>query len=84
LYRFYQILNDKNGALPSDMSKPDRAIAQAENVLPSFAAMYGEIFTVTAGVCVAGALLGLLISGRKEHAEEPEVPEQEPAVAPTH
>ena len=84
LYRFYQILNDKNGALPSNMSKPDRALAQAENVLPSFAAMYGEIFTVTAGVCVAGALLGLLISGRKEHAEVPEVPEQEPAVAPTH
>ncbi len=79
LYRFYQILNEKNGALPSGMSKPDRAIAQAQNVLPSFAAMYGEIFTITAGVCVAGALLGLLITGREEHAEEPEVPEQEPA-----
>jgi MFS family permease len=84
LYRFYQILNEKNGALPADMSKSDRALAQADNILPSFAAMYGEIFTVTACVCVAGALLGLLISGRKEHAEEPEVPEQEPAVVPTH
>ena len=84
LYRFYQILNSKNAALPSDLSRTDRAVAQAQNLLPSFAAMYGEIFTVTAGVCVAGALLGLLISGREEHAEEPEVPEQEPAVAPTH
>jgi MFS family permease len=82
LYRFYQILNQKNGALPATMSKPDRAVAQAQNVLPSFAAMYGEIFTITAGVCVAGALLGLLISGRKEHAEEPEVPEQEPVSVP--
>jgi len=84
LYRFYQILNSKNAALPSGLSRTDRAVAQAQNLLPSFAAMYGEIFTVTAGVCVAGALLGLLISGRKEHVEEPEVPEQEPAVAPTH
>ncbi len=83
LYRFYQILNEKNGALPSGMSKPDRAIAQAQNVLPSFAAMYGEIFTITAGVCVVGALLGLLIGGHKEHAEEPEVPEEEPVVVPT-
>src|ERR1700743_1560093 len=39
LYRFYQILNDKNAALPSDMSKSDRALAQADNLLPSFAAM---------------------------------------------
>jgi MFS family permease len=82
LYRFYQILNDKNGALPSDLSKADRAVAQAQNLLPSFAAMYGEIFTVTAVVCVVGALLGLLISGRTEHVEEPEVPEQEPANVP--
>lgn len=82
LYRFYQILNEKNGALPANMSKPDRAVAQAQNVLPSFAAMYGEIFTITAGVCVVGALLGLLIGGRKEHAEEPGVPEEEPVSVP--
>lgn len=82
LYRFYQILNDKNAALPSDLSNADRAVAQAHNILPSFAAMYGEIFTVTAGVCVVGALLGLLIVGRTEHAEEPEVPEQEPVPIP--
>jgi MFS family permease len=81
LYRFYQILNEKNALLPSGLSRADRLREQAENLIPSFAAMYGEIFTVTAGVCVAGALLGLLISGRKEHAEEPELPEPEPAVA---
>jgi hypothetical protein len=31
---------------------------------------YGEIFGITALVCVIGALLGLLIAGRHEHAEE--------------
>jgi MFS family permease len=77
LYRFYQILNAKNASLPGDLSGADRAIAQARQVLPSFAAMYGEIFTITAIVCVVGALLGLLISGRKEHADEPEVPKEQ-------
>jgi hypothetical protein len=34
---------------------------------------YGEIFKITAIVCVVGALLGLLISGRHEHADEPAI-----------
>ena len=74
LYRFYQILNEKNAAIPSDMTGTERALEQAHNLLPSFAAMYGEIFTATWIVCVLGALVGLLISGRNEHADEPEVP----------
>jgi MFS family permease len=77
LYRFYQILNAKNASIPSDRTGADRALEQAHNLLPSFAGMYGEIFTATWMVCVAGALLGLLIGGRKEHADEPEVPEQQ-------
>jgi MFS family permease len=77
LYRFYQILNEKNASIPSDRTGADRALEQAHNLLPSFAGMYGEIFTATWMVCVAGALLGLLIGGRKEHADEPEVPEQQ-------
>jgi hypothetical protein len=81
LYRFYQILNEKNAAIPSDLTGTDRALAQAHNLLPSFAGMYGEIFTATWIVCVVGALLGLLIGGRKEHADEPEVP-AEHAVSP--
>ncbi|MEE6177474.1 MFS transporter [Mycobacterium sp. 050134] len=83
LYRFYQILNEKNAAVSTSLSRTEQAIAKAENAIPSFAAMYGEIFTITAGVCVVGALLGLLISGRKDHAEEPVVPEEEPVGAPT-
>lgn len=82
LYRFYQILNAKSAALPSDMSRTDRALAQAHEILPAFASMYGEIFTVTAAVCVVGALLGLLISGSKEHADEPDISEAPTVVAP--
>jgi hypothetical protein len=37
--------------------------------------MYGDIFLATVGICVVGALLGLLIGGRKEHADEPELVE---------
>ena len=81
LYRFYQILNEKNAAIPSDMTGTERALEQAHNLLPSFAAMYGEIFTATWIVCVLGALVGLLISGRKDHADEPEVPAEQ-AVSP--
>ena len=75
LYRFYQILNEKNAAIPSDVTGTDRALEQAHNLLPSFAAMYGEIFTATWIVCVVGALLGLLIGGRKEHADGADEPE---------
>jgi MFS family permease len=77
LYRFYQILNAKNASIPSDRTGTDRALEQAHNLLPSFAGMYGEIFTATWMVCVLGALLGLLIGGRKQHADETEVPEQQ-------
>ncbi len=75
LYRFYQILNEKNAAIPSDVTGTDRALEQAHNLLPSFAAMYGEIFTATWIVCVVGALLGLLIGGRKEHADGADEPQ---------
>jgi hypothetical protein len=44
----------------------------------SFAEMYGGIFWVTAVVCVVGALLGLLLSSRRVHAEEPATPEKQP------
>ena len=37
----------------------------------AYVLQYGEIFTITAVVCVVGALLGLLIAARNEHAEEP-------------
>ena len=46
--------------------------------LKAFAMMYGDIFAPPSVICVVGALLGLLLGGRKDHAEEPEVAEQQP------
>ncbi|MCV7399113.1 MFS transporter [Mycobacterium fragae] len=80
-YRFNQIVAAKSAAVPPDASLLERLQAQAVLYRDSFAEMYGGIFTVTAVVCVVGALLGLLLSSRRVHAEEPELPEPE-AVAP--
>ncbi len=82
LYRFNQILAGLSAKIPPNATLMERLAAQGQMYLKAFAMMYGEIFKVTVAVCVVGALLGLLVSGRKEHAEEPEVPEQQ-AVAPT-
>ncbi|MCV7125019.1 MFS transporter [Mycobacterium lacus] len=81
LYRFNQILAGLSAAIPPNATLLERLAAQGHMYVHAFALMYGDIFKVTAVVCVAGALLGLLVSGRKEHADEPEVPEQQ-AVAP--
>ncbi|MCW2662653.1 MAG: transporter [Mycobacterium sp.] len=86
-YRFNQIVAGLTAAIPPDASLLERVMAQGSMYIKAFAAMYGDIFKVTVGICVVGALLGLLVSGRKQHAEEPEVAEQEraavnPAPAP--
>jgi hypothetical protein len=71
LYRFNQIL----AGLPSGTGNNlmERLAAQAARVRVAYVMQYGEIFGITAIVCVVGALLGLLISGRSEHADEPEI-----------
>jgi hypothetical protein len=48
----------------------------------AYTMQYGEIFGITAIVCVVGALLGLLISARHEHADEP-APDGEADESPT-
>jgi MFS family permease len=78
-YRFNQIVAGLTAAIPPNASLLERVAAQGSMYLKGFAIMYGDIFKVTVGICVVGALLGLLVSGRKEHAEEPEVPEQQAA-----
>jgi MFS transporter, DHA2 family, triacylglyceride efflux pump len=85
-YRFNQIVAGLTAAIPPNATLFERVAAQGSMYLKAFAQMYGDIFTVTVGICVVGALLGLLVGGRKEHADEPEVPEQPaaPNVAPTH
>ncbi|HSS24491.1 MAG TPA: MFS transporter [Mycobacterium sp.] len=81
LYRFNQIVAGLTAHIPPNATLMERVAAQATLYLKAFAAMYGDIFGATVIICVVGALLGLLISGRKEHAEEPEVPDEQQAVA---
>ncbi|EUA00261.1 aminoglycosides/tetracycline-transport integral membrane domain protein [Mycobacterium kansasii 824] len=81
LYRFNQILAGLSAAVPPNATLLERAAAIGALYRQAFALMYGDIFKVTVVICVFGALLGLLVSGRKEHAEEPELPRHQ-AVAP--
>ncbi len=70
LYRFNQILQ----SLPSPPADnlAAKLIAEATKYRTAFAMQYGEMFGITAIVCVVGAIVALFISGRGEHAEEPE------------
>ena len=81
LYRFNQIIAGLSAKISPDATLLERVAAQATLYLKAFALMYGDIFAATVVICVAGALLGLLLGGRKEHAEEPEVAEQETVAA---
>ena len=78
LYRFNEIVASLSAKVPANASLLERVAAQASMYLKAFAMMYGEMFKVTAVVCVVGALLGLLVSGRTERAGKPEVAEQQP------
>jgi MFS family permease len=77
LYRFNQILQERLAAQPAPprTENPIGALAAGaarvqKASVEAFALQYGEIFGITAAVCVVGALLGLLISGRGEHADD--------------
>jgi MFS family permease len=76
LYRFNQNLAHLSATIPPDASVLERVSIQGKQYLQAFANMYGDIFEVTVVICVVGALLGLLIGGRSEHADEPEVPDR--------
>lgn len=78
LYRFNQIIAGLSANISPDATLLERVAAQATLYLKAFALMYGDIFAATVVICVVGALLGLLLGSRKEHAEEPEVAAQEP------
>jgi MFS family permease len=70
LYRFNQI----SASLPKATGTNLREIGAAlvKNTQLAYTMQYGEIFGITAVVCVVGAVLGLLIAGRGEHADEPD------------
>ncbi|HEX2286691.1 MAG TPA: MFS transporter [Mycobacterium sp.] len=68
LYRFNQILATL--PRPTGGNLLEQAAAIRDNVEKAYAMQYGEIFSITAIVCLVGAVLGLLISGRHEHADD--------------
>jgi MFS family permease len=70
LYRFNQYLAELPKPKGGSLLEVGRQLA--ENTRIAYTMQYGEIFKITAIVCVVGAVLGLLISGRKEHAEDPD------------
>ena len=79
LHRFNQILV----SLPKHAggSLAEKMAATAANSKLAFALMYGDIFAITALVCVVGAGLGLLIGRNQSFVEDTELPEPEPTLA---
>ena len=59
-------------AQPPANSLAEKLTGEATKYKTAFAMQYGEMFGITAIVCVVGAMLALFISGRNEHADEPE------------
>lgn len=71
LYRFNQHLASLAAAhVDPNITIAERLALQAARYREAYVLQYGEIFSITAVVCVVGALLGLLIAGRNEHADE--------------
>jgi MFS family permease len=77
LYRFNQYLQERLAALPPPTADTPGGVLVAQGArlrtatIQAYTMQYGEIFGITAIVCVVGALLGLLISRHHEHADEP-------------
>ena len=70
LYKFSQYL----AAMPKPSGRNLLEIgAQLEaNVKTAYTMQYGQIFFVTSVVCAVGAVLGLLITGKHQHADDPD------------
>ncbi|RAV15719.1 MFS transporter [Mycolicibacterium sp. GF69] len=88
LYKFNQYLQERLDALPAPTADSPGGLMAAQTARLSRATMeaytmqYGVIFLATAVVCVVGAVLGLLISGRNEHADDPDPADLAPAAEP--
>ncbi|MDT0550880.1 hypothetical protein RND15_50865, partial [Streptomyces sp. DSM 41529] len=59
------------------MSLQERLASQAVRYREAYVSMYGDIFGITAIVCVVGAVLGLLIAARHVHVDEPAGPPED-------
>ena len=82
LYRFNQILQSLPAPKADNLAA--KLAAEGAKYKTAFAMQYGEMFGITAIVCIVGAILALFISGRKEHADEPAAaPEVDQGDSPT-
>ncbi|OBB23735.1 MFS transporter [Mycolicibacterium peregrinum] len=71
LFRFNQHLASLAAAAnATQMSMQERFIAKGLQARQAYVSMYGDIFGITAIVCVVGAVLGLLIAARNVHVDE--------------
>ncbi|MDT5338573.1 MAG: hypothetical protein QOD90_4078 [Mycobacterium sp.] len=68
LYRFNQYLAEMPKPAGGNLLEIGKILAQ--NVRTAYTMQYAEIFFITMIVCVVGAVFGLLITGKDEHAEE--------------
>jgi MFS family permease len=68
LYRFNQILATL--PRPAGGSLAERLQATGHNYRLAFAMQYGEMFAVTAAICLVGAVLGLFIGSSREHVAD--------------
>lgn len=75
LYRFNQHLQSLAAREPGGDSLAARLAAEAARYREAYAMQYGEIFAITALLCVAGALLGLLIAGHGDRADDTGTPD---------
>ncbi|MDF2584768.1 MAG: arabinose efflux permease family protein, partial [Mycobacterium sp.] len=68
LYRFNQILQSLPVVDTGNLLDAGRQLL--ENTRIAYTMQYGEIFAITAVVCVVGALASLLISDRNHHDDQ--------------
>ncbi len=84
LYKFNQYLQERLAELPpADPNSPGGLIVAATARVglasrDAYVMQFGEIFRITCIVCIVGAVLAVLISGRHEHADEPEPEDEAP------
>lgn len=72
LYKFNQYLAEM--PKPKGTNLLEIGAQLAANVRAAYTMQYSQIFFITTIVCVVGAVLGLLISGKNEHAEATDAP----------
>jgi MFS family permease len=72
VYRFNHYVQILPLHVAADASLIERLAAQGVRYREAYVMQYAEIFGITAVVCLVGAILGLLISGRREHADDVE------------